>query len=148
MKRAMFGMVGAALLALTACGLPDTFEQSQDSMLLSIELREDVNYERAWREVFRILQGYGFEFETISKDTGYVATAWHKSWSGDYDKKYRVRAIVRFAEDRKALQVKSEAQYGKHEKGKYKAGYDTHLIETLKKDFEATVGRVRTVTAG
>lgn len=142
--RASHALVLAGLAVLApACGGPEFFVVSQDPMSMSVELREDVSYERAWKEVFRILEGYKFEWETISKDSGYAATTWHKSWSGEYNVKYRVRAIVRFSEDRKALQVKSEAQYGKHEKGKYKAGYDSSLIETLKKDFESTVGRVR-----
>ncbi len=47
----------------------------------SVELREDVEYERAWDAVVDTLIRR-FDVEVLSKEDGYVRTNWLYTWTG------------------------------------------------------------------
>jgi hypothetical protein len=52
---------------------------------------------------------------------------------------YRVRVTAKFSPDHTKVEVKSEAEYGGA--GRWIAGYDTRLLETLKTDIMGNIGR-------
>ena len=74
----------------------------------SVEMREDVNYDRAWEAVFSILTRE-FDLITVLKDDGYIQTGWLYTWSEAYQDNFRVRVTVKFSPDRKILQLRSGA---------------------------------------
>jgi len=81
-----------------------------------------------------------FDLEVLSKEDGYIRTAWLYSWTGEYQSDYRVRVTAKFSDDRKKLDIKSEAQI--QYDSKWIMGVDTRLLTTLKTDLMGTIGRV------
>jgi len=104
----------------------------------AVEIRDEVDYERAWETVFGIL-ARDFDIEYASKEDGYLRTAWLYSWSGIHQANYRVRVTVKYSPDRRALELKPEAQYCKG--NVWLLGVDTRQISTLRTDVMGTVGR-------
>jgi hypothetical protein len=80
-----------------------------------------------------------FDLEFISKEEGYLRTAWLYTWPGVYMANYRVRVTALFSEDHKTLQLKPEAQ--SLEAGIWVEGADTRLLPSLKTDLVGTIGR-------
>jgi hypothetical protein len=127
------------------CGIlfssgPRSFVQAIEPTWVSVEIRDDLSYDEAWREVVDIL-AKKFELEVISKDGGYIRTAWIYTWwkSGKITENYRVRAIVKFSADRKKVDIKTEANYLKDDT--WVTGTDTRLLQTVKTDIMGVVGR-------
>lgn len=104
----------------------------------ALEVREDVSYDRAWKVVVAILVRH-FDLEFLSKEEGYLRTAWLHTWSGVYLTYYRVRVTVLFSEDRKTIQIKPEAQF-LSESG-WEEGADSRLLPNLKAELVGTIGR-------
>jgi len=77
--------------------------------------------------------------EFISKDDGYVRTAWTYTWSGVYQQNYRVRVTAKFSDDRKSVDIKSEAQALRG--SDWLTGVDARQLATLKTDMMGTIGR-------
>ncbi|MBK7103698.1 MAG: hypothetical protein IPH62_00225 [Ignavibacteriae bacterium] len=101
----------------------------------TIELREDVSYDKAWTSIYDLLSRT-FDIEIAQKENGYIRTGWIYTWTGKYTDYYRVRVTVKFPEHRKSVDVKSEAFYKDY------VGYDTRLLTTLKTDIMGSVGRI------
>jgi hypothetical protein len=132
------------VLAMLLCGcatsqrIPKSFSQHSASGWASMEVREEVGYDRAWDVVYTLLVR-DFEMEFASKEDGYMRTAWLHSWSGVYQSNYRVRVAVKFAQDRKTLDIKSEAQV---QRGNvWLLGVDNRQLATLKTDLMGTIAR-------
>jgi hypothetical protein len=106
---------------------------------MTIEVREDVDFERAWETTFAILVR-DFDIEFVEKDNGYIRTAWMYTWSGVYQQNYRVRVTMKFSEDRKSIAIKSEAQ-ALLQANIWTVGVDTRQLSTLKTDLMGTIGR-------
>ena len=98
------------------------------------------SYEQAWREAIDVL-ARKFDIEVISKEGGYIRTAWIYSWwkSGVLTENYRVRALVKFTPDRTQTDVKTEANYKRG--GSWILGTDTLLLDTVKSDLMGVIGR-------
>ncbi len=126
------------LLCGCATTAPTSFSRKEGAGWATVELRNGVTYDHAWETVFSILSR-DFEMATVLKGEGYVQTGWLNTWSGLYQPSYRVRATVRFATDRKSLQVRSEAWFFNGET--WLVGTDARLMSTLKTDLMGTVGR-------
>jgi len=135
MKKLAILIAGISLLFLLSCSAPATFIQTMEPSWAKIELREDVNFEKAWITVYDLLIRQ-FDIEVAQKENGYIRTGWIYTWTGEYTDAYRVRVTVKFAEDHKTLDVKSEAYY------KGYVGYDTRLLQTLNTDIMGTIGRI------
>lgn len=118
-----------------SCASPKTFVRTMDPSWAKIELREDMSYDRAWQQVMDLLIR-NFDIEIAQKENGYIRTGWLYTWTGRVTNYYRVRITVKFPEDRKALEIKSEAYY------RDSVGYDSRLLDTYKSDIMGTVGRV------
>jgi hypothetical protein len=117
---------------------PDSFVQIVEPGWESVEIAEGVEYDKAWASVVDLLVKK-FDIEVLSKENGYVRTAWLYTWTGEMRKDYRVRATIKFSQDRSKIEVKSEANYytGKD----WMIGSDTSLLETLKADIMGTIGQ-------
>ena len=143
--------VAVLLVALLATGCatikpPRSFSKVTAPGWASIEIREEVDYDHAWKTVVGILVR-DFDLQFVSKDDGYLRTDWLYSWSGVYQPNYRVRVIAKFADDRKTLGVKSEAQalvtdpMSGRPTGTWVMGVDSRLMSTIKTDLMGTIGR-------
>jgi len=118
---------------------PVTFVQTLEHAWTSIEIREDVEYDRAWASVVDLIVRK-FEAEILSKEDGYLRTTWVYTWTGELREDYRVRVTVKFSPDRSKVDIKSEANYLRGEN--WIIGSDTALLQTLKADIMGIVGRV------
>jgi len=118
---------------------PVTFIQILELSWVSIEIREDIEYDRAWASVVDLIVRK-FEAEILSKEDGYLRTTWFYTWTGELREDYRVRVTIKFSPDRTKVDIKSEANYlrGKN----WIIGSDTALLQTLKADIMGIVGRV------
>lgn len=136
------GLMGLMILAFVGCAttLPESFVVTTDPTWSSIEMRDDMDYETAWKEVVDVI-AKKFELEMISKDGGYLRTAWIHTWwvAGRVTQNYRVRVIAKFSTNRKQIDVKTEANYWG--RAGWIAGTDTRLLSTVKTDIMGVVGR-------
>jgi hypothetical protein len=119
--------------------MPSTFSTITAPGWSTIEIREDVDYDHAWKKVWSVLYK-AFDVEFVSKDDGYIRTSWLYSWSGIYQQNYRVRVTVMFSEDHKKIDVKVEAQA--LQGNVWIIGVDNRLVSTVKSDIMGTIGRV------
>lgn len=118
---------------------PVTFVQTLEHSWVTIEVREDISYDRAWASVVDLIVRK-FEAEILSKEDGYLRTTWLYTWTGELREDYRVRVTVKFVPDRTKVDIKSEANYLRGEN--WIIGSDTAVLQTLKADIMGIVGRV------
>jgi len=143
MKKICILPVVCMLFCCYGCGVsvPNTFIQTREPTWTTMEIRNDLDYDRAWNTVLELIIKK-FDIDKVMKSEGYILTDWSYSWSGDYLKYYRVRTTVKFSPDRTKLQLKPEAQFLSDDKeGVWTVGSDTQLLATLKTDLMGTVGR-------
>lgn len=138
MKRIAGAGVLVGLLFLTGCMAPKTFVKTMEPAWASVEVRTDVEYDKAWAAVVDTLVKK-FDVEILSKEDGYARTSWLYTWTGEMKEDYRVRVTVKFSPDHKKCELKSEAEYGGA--GYWVMGYDTRLLATIKTDVMGTIGR-------
>ena len=126
-----------------SCGAirPSSFVKATDGgAWSSIMIREDLSYDQAFNEVLDVV-AKRFEMDMISKDGGYGRTNWCYTWNdrGRYTEKYRTRVIFKFSNDRKKVDIKTEAEFGGEPR--WIRGFDTRLLSTVKQDISGVVGR-------
>ncbi len=140
MKKASFGVIFLLLFLVISGCMPRSFVRVMEPSWASIELRENMAYDRAWQEVVDVL-AKKFELEMISKEGSYVRTSWIYTWwkKGAITEKYRVRAIVKFSPDTKKVDIKTEANY--LTQSGWITGTDTQLLEIVKTDIMGVIGR-------
>jgi hypothetical protein len=120
------------------CSMPKTFVRTMEPAWTSIELREDLAYDKAWASVVDILVKTT-DLVVVSRDDGYVRTAWLYTWTGEFMQNYRVRITVKFSPDKKVCELKAEAEHGGP--GRWVMGYDSRLLSTMKTDIMGAIGR-------
>ena len=129
----LFAMI---LPIFAGCMSVPTFVQSVNPAWTTIEVRTDVPYDASWdRVVDYLIKRY--DMELLSRPDGYLRTHWLYTWTGEFDKNYRVKVAVKFAPDRKALEIKTEAESGGE--GNWTPGYDTRLRDTIGNDLTTLV---------
>ena len=127
---------------LVGCGGgPSTFIQKYEPTWVSVEIRDDLSTEQAWKEVVDIVAKQ-FELEIISKDGLYLRTPWIYTWAkkGKLTENYRVRLIIKFSANGRRIDIRADAE--KFDGEKWIVGYDKRLLETVKTDIMGVVGRV------
>src|SRR6266576_916189 len=132
--------IATALLVLVGCAsAPKSFVRGNADDWTTVELRNDIDYEQAWREAVDVI-AKKFELEVISKEGGYARTVWIHTWwkPGQVTRNYRVRAVLKFTADHKKLDLKTEAQYLD---GEWNTGTDSRLLNQIKQDIMGVVGR-------
>ncbi len=122
------------VISITSCSPPETFIRTMEPTWASIELRENVQYEMAWKTVLDLLIKK-FDIELSDKESGYIRTGWLYTWTGKYTEAYRVRVTVKFNKDQNIVDIKSEAYFREY------VGYDSRLLQTIKTDIMGLIGR-------
>jgi len=142
MNRGKVAALALVILFLAACGAkrPQSFLQVIQPTWASIELRDGLSKEQAWEDVLDVLSKK-FELEMISKEGGYIRTAWVYTWwkAGELTENYRVRSIVKFSSREAKVEVKTEANF--LDGDLWYVGTDTRLLQTIKTDIMGVVGR-------
>lgn len=135
----------AALLLLLAagCGLgaPDSFMQMNRQYWESMDLKPTVKYDDAWQRVIYIITKK-FELEMISKEDGYVRSAYSQSYFSEdlQNERYQIRIVAKFTPDRKKFEFKIESRVWD---GKiWHNGSDVRVAANMRKDFLNSIGDV------
>ena len=136
-------MLLGTIILFSSCGAskPTSFVKSASGgEWSSILIRDDVSFDKAFNEVVDVV-AKRFEMDMISKDAGYGRSQWSYTWNdkGKYLDFYRTRVIFKFSSDRTKVDIKSEAEY-LTKKG-WVLGFDTRLLETIKRDVMGVVSR-------
>jgi hypothetical protein len=121
-------------LSFWGCEAPETFVKTAEPSWARVEIKDGIEYNKSWTTIYDILVRR-FDIEVAEKDNGYIRTGWLYSWTGQVTDYYRVRITVKFAEDRKTVDIKSEAYF------KDMIGYDSRLLDTYKSDIMGSIGR-------
>jgi hypothetical protein len=134
----------AASAVLLSCA-PKTFIPTTNPGWNTVRVRVDLSYDQAWTSVVDLI-AKRFDIEIMSKEDGYLRTAWSHSWTGEVKENYKVRAILKFSPSGQSLEVKTEAQYrdpGVAGVGSgWQMGTDEVLNHTLRTDIMGSVGKV------
>ena len=134
----------AASAASVSCA-PQTFIPTTNSGWNTVQVRVDLSYDEAWRSIVDLI-AKRFDIEIMSKDDGYLRTAWSYSWTGEVRENYKVRAIIKFSPSGQSLEIKSEAQFRDPSivgmGGGWQMGTDEVLNHTLRTDIMGKIGRV------
>lgn len=138
MKRIVTIVFIMSFACLSGCMAPKTFVKTMEPTWASVELRTNVEYEKAWNAVVDTLVKR-FDLEVLSKENGYLRTTWLYTWTGRVMENYRVRVTAKFSPDKQKCEIKSEAEYGGP--GSWVMGYDSRLLSTIKTDVMGTIGR-------
>ena len=136
----LFILPVATCALVMGCSRPSTFIRTYEPGWATIELRNDVVYDKAWEDVVDLLIRH-FDMEILSRDDGYARSGWLYSWTGELTEGYKVRSTVKFTPDKRSVQLKSEAQYYRPFAGEWIQGTDSLLLSTLKSDIMGVVGR-------
>ena len=141
----LLGLVSLfSVVALSSCA-PSTFVRTIDPGWNTIDIREELEYDKAWNTVVDLVSRK-FDIEIISKEDGYLRTGWYHAWTGELTERYAVRLVVKFTPDHQYVAIKSEAQY--YAKGfwgigrGWRMGTDERLSTTMRTDMMGKVGRV------
>jgi hypothetical protein len=129
--------IAVLLLILTGCASTNPFVKSVTPHWSSLQVRSDQAYDRSWDSTLDYLVKR-FDMEVLSRTDGFLRTDWLYTWNGEFDAAYRVRVTLKFTPDRRTLEVKTEAQSGGE--GKWEAGYDTRLRDTIQADLGILIG--------
>ncbi|MDA8100290.1 MAG: hypothetical protein M0042_11775 [Nitrospiraceae bacterium] len=120
-------------------GGDETFHVTMSPSWASIEWKEGLDYDKAWRNVFEVI-ARKFPLRTIDKENGYLQTDWASCYSGSCTENYQTRVTVIFHRDSKKLDFRSEAQIYNPGIG-WSIGTDTKLSEDMKTLIMGTIGR-------
>ena len=77
-------------------------------------------------------------FENCAQLLRKCLTTWKSKWLSKPQKKYRVRVTVRISSERKRIDIHAEAE--KRKGDRWVGGYDTRLLEDIRKDISGVVG--------
>lgn len=132
------------IIALSSCGTSKPSGwisgNNNEAGWASVLISDKVSYDLAFDDVMGILSKRGFEIEMVTKEAGYIRTKWVHNWNsnGKTFKNYRVRVTVKLSEQRKRVDINTEAELldGKY----WIKGHDTELLETMKQDISGVLG--------
>lgn len=118
---------------LTNCARPpQTFRVTTEPVWKQIELKDGLKYDNAWKQTVDITtKKYDIEF--LSKEDGYIRTAWIYHLS-NYGTKYSARVIIKFNNDN-TIGIKTDAKFSN------KFGYDMYILNDVYNDLSALLGR-------
>lgn len=132
--------IGLLLIASSALfngcgtGAPESFMRMTKQYWEVIEVKASVKYDDAWQRVIYIVTKK-FELEMISKEDGYVRSAFGPSYFSEdmTNDKYQVRIVAKFTPDRKKVEYKIESRIWD---GKiWLNGSDVRVAANMRKDF-------------
>ena len=136
-KKFAFGsflIVSLSLFGGCGTGAPDSFMRMTKQYWEAVEVKPSIKYDDAWQRVIYIVTKK-FELEMISKEDGYVRSAYGPSYFSEdlANDKYQVRIVAKFTPDRKRVEYKIESRIWD---GKiWLNGSDVRVAANMKKDF-------------
>lgn len=131
------------LLLLSGCslGAPDSFMQMNRQYWELMDVKPSYKYEDAWQRVIYIITKK-FELEMISKEDGYVRSAYGQSYFTEdiQNERYQIRIVAKFTPDRHKFEFKIESRMWD---GKiWHNGSDIRVAANMRKDFLNSIGEV------
>jgi hypothetical protein len=115
-------------------GAPESFMRMTKQYWEVVDVKPSVKYDDAWQRVVYIVTKK-FELEMISKEDGYVRSAYGPSYFSEdmTNDKYQVRIVAKFTPDRKKVEYKIESRIWD---GKiWQNGSDVRVAANMRKDF-------------
>ena len=107
--------------------------RTEEPVHVRIAVPEGMDFELAWEYAIQAVE-MRIPVLVAAKSDGRIESNWKQK-----EKKYRIRAVVQFAPDRKSLTAEAPAEYGR--KGRRRPGYDEKLLSTLAVALERRIGR-------
>ncbi len=124
----------AVLVGGCGTGAPDSFMRMTKQYWEVVDVKPSIKYDDAWQRVIYIVTKK-FELEMISKEDGYVRSAFGPSYFTEdmANDKYQVRIVAKFTPDRKKVEYKIESRIWT---GKiWENGSDVRVAANMRKDF-------------
>jgi hypothetical protein len=118
------------------CGTsaPDSYIKMDKQFWDAVEVSPKIKYDDAWQRVVYIVT-HKFELEMVSKEDGYVRSAYGPSYFSEDLKndRYKVRIVAKFTPTKKRVEFKIDAQVfdGKV----WISGSDSRVAANIRKDF-------------
>jgi hypothetical protein len=137
----VFGVTAFGCASLFRSRAPSSFQSgSGSSGDTTILLRQNLNFDQAFREAIFVLNRHNFEPEMMQPEVGYIRTRWNTAWNdrGTSVEYYRVRIVINFNPSRTQLILSAPAEY-LTDSG-WRTGFDTRAIETLRNDLTQIIG--------
>ena len=133
--------IAIIIFLLSGCGggAPQSFMRMNKQYWEVINIKPSIKYNEAWERVIYIITKK-FELEMISKEDGYVRSAWGPSYFTEDIQRdnYQVRIVGKFSPDRKKFEFKIESHVWD---GKiYQNGSDVRVAANMRKDFLNSLG--------
>ena len=135
----VFTFLGLTLISGCGSGAPDSFMRMTKQYWESVDIKQGLKYDEAWERTIYIITKK-FELEMITKEDGYVRSAYGASYFTEdmQNDKYQVRIVVKFTPDRKKMEYKIESRIWD---GKiWLNGSDTRVAANMRKDFVNAFG--------
>lgn len=133
----LFGLlliVSSTLFTGCGTGAPDSFMVMTKQYWEVVDVKQSIKYDDAWQRVIYIVTKK-FELEMISKEDGYVRSAYGPSYFTEdmVNDKYQIRIVAKFTPDRKKVEFKIESRIWN---GKiWENGSDVRVAANMRKDF-------------
>ena len=127
-------IVSSAMFNGCGTGAPDSFMRMTKQYWEVVDVKPSLKYDDAWQRVIYIVTKK-FELEMISKEDGYVRSAFGPSYFTEdlTNDKYQVRIVAKFTPDRKKVEYKIESRIWT---GKiWENGSDVRVAANMRKDF-------------
>jgi hypothetical protein len=126
----------SSVLIFCGCGTgaPDSFMRMTKQYWEVVDIKPDIKFDDAWERVVYIITKK-FELEMISKEDGYVRSAYGASYFTEdmHNDKYQIRIVVKFTPDKRKLEFKIESRIWD---GKiWQNGSDVRVAANMKRDF-------------
>lgn len=83
----------------------------QENNWITFGVREGLSYSEAWRVVQDALLTRGYQFETLSKDDGYMKSEWLHETVESQGVEVRTRVSVKFTYGRRTVRIKVDEDY-------------------------------------
>jgi hypothetical protein len=121
--------IAAAMLPLFNACVPEESTGENEAGWLTYEVRDGLSFNDAWMIVVDACLTRGYQFETISKDDGYLKTEWYHERIDAKGIELRTRIAVKFTYGRKTVRVKIDEEYLM---GVKVPGFDVQRVADLK----------------
>jgi hypothetical protein len=100
-----------SILFLPVLGGCQPIIDEQTNNWITYEVREGLEYNDAWMVVVDAVLTRGYQFETLSKDDGYMKSEWLHETVASQGVEVRTRISVKFTYGRRTVRVKIDEDY-------------------------------------
>jgi hypothetical protein len=106
----------------------------------SIDVRDGLSHQMAMRSLTDALS-QRYVVDVVDPRAGFAMTTWQASLirDGVPDPRYRTRFVARFVDEWHALQLRSEARFGRTDEPE--VGYDSAQLDSLANDLRTKLGK-------